>query len=86
MQPYYIFIGGNSDGLNYPSVTPAPERLQLAVGVAGRETYNRLTLSLGDASITVYVHESLAPEQALDLLVEHYRAWCFSRPGGRRNL
>ena len=85
MQPYYVFIGGHSDGLNYPLVTPAPERLQMPVGVSGRrETYNRATLSLGDKSITVYVHDSLTPEEVLGLLIDSYRAWAYNRPGSRR--
>jgi hypothetical protein len=46
--------------------------------------YIRETLALGDVSITAYIHESLTPEQALNLLVEHYKAWCVNRPGGRR--
>jgi hypothetical protein len=30
------------------------------------------------------VHESLTPTEALSRLVEHYKAWCVNRPGGRR--
>jgi len=32
-------------------------------------------------SVVVYIHESLTPEQALSLLVEHHKAWCVNRPG-----
>lgn len=80
----YIFIGGGDDGLNYPAAAAAPERLQMPSGITSRETYTRLALSFGDVSTMVYVHESLTPEQALNLLVEHYRAWAVNRPGGRR--
>ena len=78
----YLCIGGNHDGLNYPA-HPDEETIQWPVGVTGRETYIRETLSLGDAAITVYVHQSLTPEQALNRMVEHYKAWCVNMPGGR---
>jgi hypothetical protein len=78
-----LFIGGNDDGLTHP-IPDGVETLQWQVGITGRETYNRQALSLGDVSLTVYIHESLTPEQALKLLVEHYRAWRVNRPGGRR--
>jgi hypothetical protein len=83
MQPY-LFIGGNHGGLNYPPVTPAPDRLQMPVGVTDKETYNRSTLSAGDVAVTIYIHESLTSEQALNRLVEHYKAWAVNMPGGRR--
>jgi hypothetical protein len=82
---HYLHIGGDKDGLTYP--TPdGPETVTWTwpVGVKGRETYLRDSLSVGDASITFYRHESLTPEQVLNLLVEHYRAWAMNRPGGRR--
>ena len=60
------------------------ESVQLPSGVTSREAYNRSTLSAGDVSATIYIHESLTPEQAFSLLVEHYKAWCVNRPGGRR--
>jgi hypothetical protein len=82
MQPY-LFIGGNHDGATCPASATDPERIQLRVGVTGRETYVRDSLSVGGASITIYRHESLTPEQVLNLLVEHYKAWCVNRPGGR---
>jgi hypothetical protein len=57
----------------------------MPVGISGgKETYIRETLSLGDVSITVYRHESMTREQALNLLVEYYRAWRVNRPDGRR--
>jgi hypothetical protein len=34
-------------------------------------------------SIMIYIQESMTPEQTLNRLVEHYRAWCVNRPGGR---
>jgi hypothetical protein len=54
------------------------------VGVTDSEIYARESLSVGDASITIYRHESLTPEQVLNRLVEHYKAWAVNRPGGRR--
>jgi hypothetical protein len=56
----------------------------MPVGVTDSETYVRESLSVGDASITIYRHESLTPEQVLNRLVEHYKAWAVNRPGGRR--
>jgi hypothetical protein len=79
----YIFIGGDKDGLSYPAADDA-ETVVWPVGVVAREKYIRETLTLGNVSILVYVHESLAPAQALIRLVEHYKAWCVNRPGGRR--
>jgi len=35
-------------------------------------------------SATIYLHSSLTPEQVLNRLVEHYKAWYVNRPGGRR--
>jgi len=58
--------------------------LQWQLGLTGKETYNRSTLSVGAVSITVYLHESLTPEQALSRLVKHYKAWAVNQPGGRR--
>ena len=79
----YLFIGGPHDGLNFP-VTDDIESVKLPVAVTGKETNARSTLSVGDVSATNYIHESLTPEQALNLLVEHYKAWAVNRPGGRR--
>lgn len=56
---------------------------RLPVGVTDKETYNRFTLTLGDESIVVYVHESLTTAQALKRLVESYKAWTVNQPGGR---
>ena len=79
----YPCIGGNHDGLNYPAYADA-ETIQWSLGLTSRDTYIREMLILGDAAITVYVHESLTPEEVLNLLVEHYRAWRVNQPGGRR--
>jgi hypothetical protein len=79
----YLHIGGNDDGLTHPAPDGA-ETLQWPSGITGRETYHRVTLSVDDAFVSVFVHESLTPEQALNLLVGHYKAWCVNRPGGRR--
>jgi hypothetical protein len=82
MQPC-LFICDNDDGLTHPAPDDA-ESLQWPSGITGRETYNRRTLSLSDASITVYIHESLTPEEVLNRLVGHYKAWAVNMPGGRR--
>jgi hypothetical protein len=79
----YLFIGGNWDGLNIP-VADDSESVELPVGVTGRETFTRSTLSLGDAFITVYIHECVVPMRILDRLVEYYKTWAVNRPGGRR--
>jgi hypothetical protein len=79
----YLFIGGNWDGLNIPLADDS-ESVELPVGVKGRETYTRSTLSLGDTFITVYIHECVVPMRVLDRLVEYYKAWAVNRPGGRR--
>jgi hypothetical protein len=78
----YLFIGDNNDGLTHPAPNDA-QTLQWRGGVADQETYRRATLSMGAASIAVYVHESLTREEVLNRLVEHYRAWTVNRPGGR---
>jgi hypothetical protein len=87
MHPYrfILFIGGNHDGLNYPGSKASPERLEMPVDITDKETYNRSTLTVGHASITIYIHESLTPEQALNRLVEHYHEWCVNRPLDRRH-
>jgi hypothetical protein len=83
MQQPCLFIGGNDDGLTHPTPDGA-ESLQWPSGLTSRERYHRVTLSLGDVSADIFVHESLTLEQALDLLTGHYKAWCVNRPGGRR--
>jgi len=40
-------------------------------------------LAVGDVSITIYIHESLTPQQAINKLVEHYKAWAAHQPGSR---
>jgi len=77
-----LCVGGIHDGLKYPAHADA-ETIYLSVGVIGREEYNRSALSVGDVSVTVYLHKSLTPEQALKRLVEHYKAWAVNQPGGR---
>jgi hypothetical protein len=79
----YLFIGGPHDGLNFP-VTDDVESVKLPVAVTDKAAYVRSTLSVGDVSVTIYLHSSLTPEQALNRLVEHYKAWCVNRPGGRQ--
>jgi len=79
---HYLHIGGDKDSLSFPAPDDT-ESLQWQFGLTDKETYNRSTLTLGDVSVVVYVHESLTPKQALSLLVDYYKAWCVNRPGGR---
>jgi hypothetical protein len=57
--------------------------MQAPSGVTDKETYTRSTLSVGDVSATIYIHESLTPEEVINRLVGHYKAWCVNRPGSR---
>jgi len=79
----YLFIGGGKDGRRIPSADE-PDTIQLPAGVSEKETYVRETLGVGDASIYIYRHESLTPEQVLNLLIESYKSWAVNKPGGRR--
>jgi hypothetical protein len=79
----YLFIGGGKDGLRIP-LADEPDIIQLPAGATEKETYVRETLSVGYASICIYKHESLTPEQVLNLLIESYKAWAANGPGGRR--
>ena len=79
---HYLHIGGDKDSLSFP----APDDIgsvQWHLGLTEKGTYNRSTLTLGDVSITVYIHESLTTEQAINKLVESYKAWAVNMPGGR---
>jgi hypothetical protein len=58
-----------------------PGAIQLPAGVTEKETYVRETLSIGDASIYIYRHESLTAQQVLDRLIESYKAWAVNRSG-----
>lgn len=51
---------------------------------AGFDLYIRDSLSVGDTSITFYRHEDLTPEQVLNKLIDHYKAWAVNRLGSRR--
>ena len=42
------------------------------------------TVLYGFLILRANIHESLTPEQALDRVVEYYRAWGANQPGGRR--
>jgi len=68
----YLFIGGEHDDLSYPAADDA-DFVQWPVGVTDSEVYARETLSVGDAYIDIFRHESLTPEQVLELLVNHYK-------------
>jgi len=63
MQPY-LHIGGNEDGLSHP-VPNDVETVEWRVGVTGKETYHRETLSVWDVSTVVYIHDSLTPREVL---------------------
>jgi hypothetical protein len=78
-----IRIGGNQDSLNIPTPDGA-ESVQPPSGVTGPAPYTRSTLSVGEVAITIYIHESLMPEEVINRLVDHYKAWCVNQPGGRR--
>ena len=67
----YLFICGAQDGLSSP-VADDVEFVQWPVGVTDSEVYARESLSVGDAFIDIFRHESLTPEQVLNRLVEHY--------------
>jgi hypothetical protein len=69
----YFFIGGVHDGLSFPVADDA-DFVQWPVGVTDSETYARESLSVGDAFIDIFRHESLTPEEVLAGLVEHYKA------------
>jgi len=79
----YLFIGGGKDGLRIP-MADEPDTIQLPGVATEKETYVRETFGVGDASIYIYRHEGLTPEQALNLLIESYKAWAVNRPGRRR--
>ena len=79
----YLFIGGGKDGLRIP-LADEPDIIQLPAGAAVKENYVRETLSVGDASTYIYRHESLTPEQVLNLLIESYKALAVNRAGGPR--
>ncbi len=58
----YLFIGGPHDGLSFPVVDDI-ESVKLPVAVTDKAAYVRSTLSVGDVSVTIYLHSSLTPEQ-----------------------
>jgi hypothetical protein len=74
--PNYLHIGGANDGLTVLVVDGAAT-------AAGFDLYIRDSLSVGEVSIAFYRHESLTQEEALNRLVEYYKAWCANMPGGR---
>jgi hypothetical protein len=78
----YLHIGGGKDGLSFQATDDA-ETLEWQVGVTDKELYNRSTLAVGDAVVTIYIHESLTQQQALNVLVGYYKAWAIHQSGGR---
>jgi len=79
----YLFIGGGQDSINVP-VADDTDIVQLPKGVTDKDNYLRETLSVGDASITIYRHESLTSEQVLARIVVHYEAWGVHQSRRRR--
>ena len=63
----HLYIGGAMDGKYLPS----PAVLGALSGVLDNDLYIRDTLTIGSASITIYRHESLTSEQALDCIVDY---------------
>ena len=82
----YIFIGGNMDSLSVP-LPDEPESIKLPDSILNKVIYRRDTLRVGDASITFYRHEEMPPEEVIDRLIAHYKAWAVNQPGShlRRN-
>ena len=78
----YLFIGGTHDGQSCP-LTDDADFAQWPVGVTDKGQYNRSTLSVGDAVVTIYIHESLTQQQALNVVVGYYKAWAIHHPSGR---
>ena len=66
-----LHIGGDKDGLSYPGPDGAGT-VTLPAAFTDKGTYIRSTLSVGDVSITTYIHESLTPTEALSRIVESY--------------
>ena len=79
----YLFIGGTHDGLKCP-VADGQDEARIPVGVTDSEVYIRYSLSVSDASVTIYRHEALTSAQVLDRMVAYYVAWSLNRPDGRR--
>jgi hypothetical protein len=79
----HLFIGGAHDGLNSP-VADGQDEARIPVGVTDSEVYIRDSLSVGDASFTIYRHEALTSAQVLDRMVAYYVAWSLNRPDGHR--
>jgi len=79
----YLFIGGDHDSVNVP-VADDIDVVQLHKGVTDKDNYLRENLSVGDASITIYRHDSLTSEQVLARIVVHYEAWAVHQ--SRRRL
>jgi len=79
----YLFVGGIYDALSYQAADDA-EFVQWPIGDTDSEVYARETLSVDDASVNIFRHQSLTPTQALARIVTYYKAWCVNRSGGRR--
>jgi hypothetical protein len=68
----YLFIGGAYDGLSSPVADDA-DFVQWPGGATGTDVYAREALSVGDAFIDIFRHESLTLEQVLERLIERYK-------------
>jgi hypothetical protein len=79
----YLFIGGVHDGLSLPVADDA-DFVQWPVGAKDFEVYAREAISVGDAFIDIFRHQAITPEQVLELLIDHYKAWAVNRTAGRR--
>jgi hypothetical protein len=79
----YLFVGGIHDGLN-SHVEDDKDEARIPVGVSSYELYVRDSLSVGNASVAFFRHESLKPAQVLDRMVAYYVAWSLNRTDGRR--
>jgi len=79
----YLFIGGGQDSINVP-VADDTDVVQLPKDVTDKDKYLRETLSVGDASITIYRHDSLTSEQVLARIVVYYEAWAVHQSRRRR--
>ena len=79
----YLFIGGTHDGQSC-TVADDPNFAQCHVGGTDKELYNRSTLAVGDAIVTIFIHERLTQQQALNVVVGYYKAWAIHHPSGRQ--
>ena len=80
----YLFIGGHRDGLEIPWRRTWSSYSWRTATQAERHISATHSPSGALASFIFYRHEKLTPEQVLDRLVGHCKAWAVNQPGGRR--